>query len=89
MPSTICSPAPLDSSTKCSQVLAKCLLKFIVRPSNVLIFLGIFCIEDVRKLLPDDLLGDPLAAGMARAFNTKTCKVIDAPSGSKVVVGAT
>lgn len=45
-------------------------------------------LSDVRKLLPDDLLGDPLATGMARAFNTKTCKVVDAPSGSKVVINA-
>mmetsp|Transcript_18657 Transcript_18657/g.31083 ORF Transcript_18657/g.31083 Transcript_18657/m.31083 type:complete len:288 (+) Transcript_18657:52-915(+) len=45
-------------------------------------------LTDVRKLLPDDLLGDPLAAGMARAFNTKTCKVIDSPSGTKVVINA-
>lgn len=43
-------------------------------------------LTDVRKLLPDDLLGDPLAAGMARAYNTKNCKVVDAPSGSKVVI---
>lgn len=45
-------------------------------------------LSDVRKLLPDDLLGDPLAAGMARAFNTKTCKVLDSPSGSKVVINS-
>lgn len=45
-------------------------------------------LKDVRKLLPDDLLGDPLATGMARAYNTKNCKVVDAPSGSKVVINA-
>lgn len=45
-------------------------------------------LSDVRKLLPENLLGDPLAAGMARAFNTKTSKVVDSPSGSKVVINA-
>jgi hypothetical protein len=41
---------------------------------------------DVRKLLPDGLLGEPLAAGIARAFNNKTSKIVTAPSGNKVVV---
>lgn len=43
-------------------------------------------LADVRKLLPDGLLGDPLAAGMARAYNTKNCKVVDSPTGAKVVI---
>jgi capping protein (actin filament) muscle Z-line, alpha len=41
---------------------------------------------DVRKLLPDGLLGEPLAAGIARAFNNKTSKIVTAPSGNKVIV---
>jgi hypothetical protein len=37
-------------------------------------------------LLPDGLLGEPLAAGIARAFNNKTSKIVTAPSGNKVIV---
>jgi len=45
-------------------------------------------LSDVRKLLPDGLLGEPLAAGIARAFHTKNSKIVVAPSGSKVVINA-
>mmetsp|Transcript_9104 Transcript_9104/g.13703 ORF Transcript_9104/g.13703 Transcript_9104/m.13703 type:complete len:287 (-) Transcript_9104:116-976(-) len=45
-------------------------------------------LSDVRKLLPDGLLGEPLAAGIARAYNTKTNKVVSAPSGNKVVLAS-
>lgn len=40
--------------------------------------------SDVKKLLPEGLLGDPLAAGIARAYHTKTNKVVTAPNGAKV-----
>lgn len=43
-------------------------------------------LADVRKLLPDGLLSDPLAAGMARAYNNKTCRVVSSPSGEKTVL---
>lgn len=42
---------------------------------------------DVRKLLPDGLLTDPLTAGIARAFHAKG-KVVSTPSGAKTVVCA-
>lgn len=41
---------------------------------------------DVRKLLPEGLLEDPLAAGMARAYNTRTFKTVTSPSGNKVTI---
>jgi hypothetical protein len=44
---------------------------------------------DVRKLLPDGLIGEPLAAGIARAFNTKTNKVVTTPGGAKVNLNTT
>ena len=45
-------------------------------------------LADVRKILPAGILPDSLAAGMARAHNSKTHKVVTAPSGKKVVVSA-
>lgn len=45
-------------------------------------------LSDVRKLLPDGLLGEPLAAGIARAFNNKTSKIVLAPSGNKVLLNS-
>ena len=38
----------------------------------------------MKKLLPEGLLPEPLAAGIARAFNAKTNKVVTTPSGAKV-----
>jgi len=43
-------------------------------------------LADVRKLLPEGLFEDPLAAGMARAYNTRTFKTVTSPSGNKVVL---
>jgi len=45
-------------------------------------------LEDVRKLLPAGLLNDPLAAGIARAYHTKTSKVVTAPSGEQTLLTA-
>lgn len=39
---------------------------------------------DVKKILPDGLLTDPLAAGIARAYNVKTGRVVISPDESKV-----
>ena len=41
---------------------------------------------DVRKLLPPGLLSDPLATGIARAFNTKNGRVVVSPAGNKVAL---
>ncbi|CAE7710555.1 Capza1, partial [Symbiodinium microadriaticum] len=41
-------------------------------------------LSDVRKLLPEGLIADPLAAGIARAFHSKTNKVVTTPAGAKV-----
>ena len=41
-------------------------------------------LTDVKKILPDGLLTDPLAAGIARAHNVKTGRVIVYPDDSKV-----
>jgi capping protein alpha len=43
---------------------------------------------DVQKILPDDLLTEALATGIAKVANTKNSKVVTAPSGSKVVLNA-
>ena len=43
-------------------------------------------LTDVKKLLPDDLLTEQLATGIAHSYNIKTCKVVTAPSGSKTVL---
>lgn len=43
-------------------------------------------LTDVKHILPEGLLTDPLAAGIARAYNIKNGRVVTAPSGSKVVV---
>lgn len=45
-------------------------------------------LSDVRRILPAGILPDSLAAGMARAYNNKTSKVVTAPSGKKVVISA-
>jgi capping protein alpha len=42
--------------------------------------------SDVSKLLPEDLLTDALAGGMARASNLKNSKVCTTPSGKKTVL---
>lgn len=44
--------------------------------------------NDVKKLLPEGLMTDELAMGIAHSYNTKTCKVVTAPSGSKTVICA-
>lgn len=41
---------------------------------------------DVTKLLPEDLLTDSLAGGMARASNLKNSKIVTAPSGKMVSI---
>ena len=41
-------------------------------------------LADVRKLLPEGLLTEQLATGIARVYNTRTGKVVTAPSGRKV-----
>jgi len=41
---------------------------------------------DVTKLLPEDLLTDSLASGIARASNLKNAKIVTAPSGKNVVI---
>jgi len=43
-------------------------------------------LADVKKLLPEGLLTDPLATGIARAYNNKTGKIAVTPSGNKVVL---
>lgn len=43
-------------------------------------------LNDVRKLLPAGILSDALATGIARVYNTKTGRVVTAPSGKKVVI---
>ena len=43
-------------------------------------------LTDVKKLLPDDLLTEELATGIAHSYNIKTCKVVTAPSGCKTVL---
>ena len=45
-------------------------------------------LKDVLQLLPEGLLTDQLTRGIARAYNTKVCKVVTAPSGSKNVLCA-
>lgn len=40
-------------------------------------------LADVKKILPDNLLTDPLAAGIARAYNIKTGRVVVSPDDSK------
>mmetsp|Transcript_34180 Transcript_34180/g.74529 ORF Transcript_34180/g.74529 Transcript_34180/m.74529 type:complete len:287 (-) Transcript_34180:152-1012(-) len=45
-------------------------------------------LSDVKKLLPEGLIGEPLAAGIARAFNSKTNKVVTTPGGAKVPICA-
>ena len=34
-------------------------------------------LADVRKLIPGGILTDPMLAGIARAYNTTHCKVVD------------
>lgn len=41
-------------------------------------------LADVKKILPDGLLTDPLAAGIARAHNVKTGRVVVTPDDTKV-----
>lgn len=43
-------------------------------------------LADVKKILPDGLLTDPLTAGIARAYNVKTARVVVSPDESKVVL---
>mmetsp|Transcript_11230 Transcript_11230/g.10851 ORF Transcript_11230/g.10851 Transcript_11230/m.10851 type:complete len:306 (+) Transcript_11230:134-1051(+) len=43
-------------------------------------------LTDVRKLLPEGLLTDQCAAGIARAYNSKTGKIVTAPSGLKTIL---
>jgi capping protein alpha len=43
-------------------------------------------LTDVRKLLSEGLLTDQLATGIARAFNSKTGRVVTAPSGYKAIL---
>ena len=42
-------------------------------------------LSDVRKILPEGLLTDPLTAGIARAHNIKTGRVVVSPDESKVL----
>ena len=39
---------------------------------------------DVRRLLPEGLLTEQLATGIARVYNNRIGKVVTAPSGQKV-----
>ena len=41
---------------------------------------------DVKKLLPDNLMDEPLEMGIARAYNLKNNKIVKSPSGASVVV---
>lgn len=43
-------------------------------------------LADVKKILPDGLLTDPLTAGIARAHNVKSGRVVVSPDESKVVL---
>lgn len=43
-------------------------------------------LTDVKKILPDGLLTDPLAAGIARAHNVKSGRVVISPDDSKIVL---
>ena len=70
---TFCFQVLLDSSMRFCPVISY----FVV--STILIF-----VQDVRKLLPEGLIPEPLAAGIARAFNSKTNRVVTTPSGAKV-----
>jgi len=45
-------------------------------------------LTDVRKLLPENILSESLAAGIARAYNLKTGKIIVTPSGNRVPICA-
>jgi len=45
-------------------------------------------LKDVQLLLPEGLMTDQLTRGIARAYNTKVCKVVTAPSGTKNVLCA-
>ena len=45
-------------------------------------------LSDLKKLLPEGLLTDELTMGIAHSYNTKTCKVVTAPSGSKTLICA-
>ena len=38
--------------------------------------------------MPDGLLNDGLVSGIARAFNTKTGRIVTLPSGSKAVLSS-
>ena len=42
---------------------------------------------DVRKILPEGLLSDPIATGIARSYNNKG-KIVNSPNGGKVVICA-
>lgn len=41
---------------------------------------------DVKKILPNGLLTDELAAGIAQVYNTKFGRIVTAPSGAKVAL---
>ena len=43
-------------------------------------------LADVKKILPDGLLTDPLTVGIARAHNVKSGKVVTSPDDSKVLL---
>lgn len=45
-------------------------------------------LSDVRKIIPDGLLTDALASGMARLANLKNNKVVSLPNGHKTVVSS-
>lgn len=51
-----------------------------------LILIDICIYIDVKALLPNGLLTDPLAGAVAKAYNARTSKVVVAPSGSKVTI---
>jgi len=43
-------------------------------------------LSDVKKLVPEEVLPDNVVAGIARVSNIKSCKLVTAPSGKKVIV---
>ncbi len=42
-------------------------------------------LSDVRKILPENLLADSVATGVAHNFNLKNNKIIISPGGNKVI----
>lgn len=44
---------------------------------------------DVRKILPPDVLTDPIASATAHNYNLKNNKIVISPAGNKVLASST